>query len=54
MIKGHSMILAIFVEPFVFLSMVIMLCFNEISFSLFFFSELQLRYIIAKNYITRM
>ena len=40
--------------PFVFLSMVTMLCFNENFFSLFFFSKLQLRYIIAKYYITRM
>ena len=53
MVEGHSMILTIFVNPFVFLSMVSMLCFNEISFFLFFF-ELQLKCTIAKYYITRM
>ena len=54
MVEGHSMILTIFVNPFVFLSMVFMLCFNEISFFFLFFFELQLKCTIAKYYITRM
>ena len=35
MVEGHSMILTIFVNPFVFLSIVTMLCFNESPFLIF-------------------
>ena len=36
MVEGHSTVLTIFDNPFVFLCMVTMLCFNEISFFVFF------------------
>ena len=44
MVEEHSMILTIFVNPPMFLSMATMLCFNEIFFSYFFFRA------IAKMY----